>query len=85
MVMLKQSDALGVLFVDDGEESKLLLSKLGDYSKQFKIVNVTKNGLRGWLVMEYGTTDVPLLVTENIVVSGAKNIEEQLRKLLLKS
>ncbi|WP_191118556.1 hypothetical protein [Infirmifilum uzonense] len=79
--MVMKDPTLGVLFVDGGEESRTLLSRLGDISGKIRIVDVSKNGLRGWLLMEYGTTEVPLLVTENSILSGVKNIMEFLEKL----
>lgn len=82
MVMLRDNDTLGVLFVDESEESRLLLSKLGDVSKKLQVIDVSKNGLRGWLLMEYGTTEVPLLVTENSILSGIKSIEAFIEKLM---
>ncbi|QOJ78225.1 hypothetical protein IG193_05475 [Infirmifilum lucidum] len=81
--MFKRNGAVGILFVDGGEESKRLLTKfsVSKLLEKLKVVDVSKNGLRGWLLLEYGTTEVPLLVTEDAVLSDPKSIEEYVEKL----
>ncbi len=81
-MMFKRNNAIGILFVDGGEESKRLLAKFSasKLSEKLKVVDISKNGLRGWLLLEYGTAEVPLLVTEDAVLSDPKSIEEYLEK-----
>ncbi|WP_460025892.1 glutathione S-transferase N-terminal domain-containing protein [Infirmifilum sp. SLHALR2] len=82
--MVRENGNIGVLFVDGSEESKRLLAKLAEngLSGLIEVVDVSKNSLRGWLLLEYGTSEVPLLVTEKGVLSGSKSIEEYINKLL---
>lgn len=63
-----------VLFVDNSEECLKLLEHLKGNGVLQKVKVVEVNGIRGWLVLEYGTPRVPLLVTESRVVAGAEEI-----------
>ena len=67
-----------VLFVDGGEESKAAEAELEMRGLRFKRVDVSGNGLRGWLLFEYGTSKVPLLVVGGAVFVGLDEIKRGL-------
>lgn len=75
LLMSKQEGkAEAVLFIDRSEESLRLLEHLKGNGALQRIKVIEVNGLRGWLILEYGTPRVPLLVTENRIVAGAQEI-----------
>lgn len=76
-----------ILYVDDSEESKEILEKLrnGNGSSKIQVVDVGKNGLRGWLLLEYGTMKTPLMVTERNVIGDPRRIVEHLEKFFTES
>ncbi len=64
-----------LLFVDgdrDSEEAEELLNKLG---VKYRKIDV-RNGLRGWLLFDYGTAEVPLLVVGEKVLVGLEEIKK---------
>lgn len=63
-----------VLFVDEGDESRQAEQALKKAGIDFKVVNVSRNGLKGWLLFEYGTSKVPLLVCDGKVLVGLEEI-----------
>ena len=67
-----------VLFVDGSEESKAAEAELEKRGLRFKRVDVSGNGLRGWLLFEYGTSKVPLLVMGGAVLVGLDEIRRGL-------
>lgn len=67
-----------LLFVDGSEESRAAEEELRKLGLRFRRVDVSKNGLRGWLLFEYGTAKVPLLVVGNKVLVGLEEIREKL-------
>jgi len=64
-----------VLFVKGGKEDeealKLLREVLGD---ELVVIDVRKNGVRGWMLWEYGSDETPLLTTPTGVYYGVKAI-----------
>lgn len=78
--LMRNGSLMGVLFVDNGEESKRLLERLGELKEKIQVIDVSKNGVRGWLLLEYGTMEVPLLVTEHAVLTDAESILDFLKK-----
>ncbi len=70
-----------VLFVGSDEDSKKLLEdiKIWGAHDKIKIVDVSVNGLRGWLLVEYGSTKTPLLVTNNTILSGYEEIRNYIK------
>ena len=67
-----------VLFVDGSEESKAAEAELEKRGLKFRKVDVSGNGLRGWLLFEYGTSKVPLLVIGGSVLVGLNEIRRGL-------
>jgi len=67
-----------VLFVDESEESKAAEAELEKRGLKFKRVDVSRNGLRGWLLFEYGTVKVPVLVMGGLVLVGLEEIRKGL-------
>ena len=73
-----------VLFVGGGEEDetalRMLRERLGD---ELMVIDVRRNGVRGWMLWEYGTDRTPLLASPSGVYYGLKAIKsfvETLRK-----
>jgi hypothetical protein len=66
-----------VLFVGEDPESAELLRKLATAVRE-RVRVVSAEGLRGWLYLEYGTARTPLLVTEDRVAAGLKEVLELL-------
>ena len=64
------------LFVDGGEESELAEKLLKEKGFKYKRVDVSVNGLKGWLLFEYGTSAVPLLVAGGAVFVGLEEIKK---------
>ncbi|MCD6368405.1 MAG: hypothetical protein J7L38_01245 [Thermoproteales archaeon] len=50
----------------------------------FILIDVDKNGVRGWMLKDFGTMEVPLLATQNAVVIGLKNIENFVKNNIIK-
>ncbi len=73
-----------ILYVDESEESKEILKRLksGANLSKIQVVDVGKNGLRGWLLLEYGTMKTPLMVTDRSVIGDPRRIMEYLEKVL---
>ena len=63
-----------VLFVDKSGESLRLLHELESRGALRAVKVVEVDGLRGWLILEYGVSRVPLLVTESRVISDPEEI-----------
>jgi len=68
-----------ILFVDKGEESQRAQEALANAGIKLRIIDVSKNGLRGWLLFEYGTSKVPLLVYDGKILAGLEEILKALR------
>lgn len=68
-----------ILFVDGSEESKMAVEELRRKGVKFREIDVRDNGLRGWLLFEYGTTRVPLLVSGSRVLVGLEEIVKALK------
>ncbi len=69
-----------VLYVDKSEPSRKLVSEInskGD-GKRIKVVDVDARKLRGWILFEYGTTKMPLMVTSSKIVEGYEKIKKEL-------
>ena len=63
-----------LLFVDDEEEeSRKAEEELKRLGVKYRKIDV-RNGLRGWLLFEYGTVKVPILVLEGAVLVGLDEI-----------
>lgn len=64
-----------LLFVDEEDDSRKaeeFLSKLGIRYRRIDV----RNGLRGWLLFDYGTVEVPLLVVGERVLVGFEEIKK---------
>lgn len=64
------------LFVDQSEESRRAEELLREKGVKYRRIDVSVNGLRGWLLFEYGTAKVPLLVTGGTILVGLEEIEK---------
>jgi len=69
------------LFVDSSEESRLAKQLLRAKGIPFKEINVENNGLRGWMLFEFGTTKAPILASGNVVLIGLNDIKKYLERL----
>ena len=67
-----------ILFVDGGEESRKAEEVLKQHGLRYRKIDVRSNGLRGWLLFEYGTSKVPMLVLNNRVLVGLEEIRRAL-------
>ncbi|RLF02110.1 MAG: hypothetical protein DRK00_10485 [Thermoprotei archaeon] len=67
-----------ILFVDGGEESREAEEMLKQRGLKYRRIDVRDNGLRGWLLFEYGTSKVPMLVLNNKVLVGLEEIRRAL-------
>jgi len=74
-----------IIFVDGGEKSKKLIKEIknkNNGSSKIKIINVDEKKIRGWIYLEYGTLDVPLMVTPTEIVEGYDNIKKAITSML---
>jgi len=60
---------------DECVKAENLLKSLG--IPYFKI-DIDENGIRGWMLKDFGTMKVPLIATSDAVVVGFKDIEQYL-------
>jgi len=67
------------LFVDDEKESKDIINILREKGLKYKVIDVTKNGIRGWLILEFGTSKTPILAFNRRIAVGYKNIMNLLK------
>jgi len=67
------------LFADNGRESLEAEKLLRSMGVEFKKIDVSRNGLRGWLLVEFGTMDTPIMTTPDAVVIGLENIQRYLK------
>jgi len=63
-----------ILFIDENRESEKALAYLQAHGVKFKVIDVRKNGIRGWLLLEFGSTKAPILVTSKNIIYGFENI-----------
>ncbi len=78
MVVEKEREI--ILYVDDSEPSKRLVKEIaskGD-GRNIKVIDVDEKRLRGWILLEYGTLKVPLMVTSSKIVEGYEKIRREL-------
>ena len=68
------------LFVDDGEESREAIKLLDEKKLRYKKIDVRKNGIRGWLRFEFGTSKVPILAIKRRIAVGYENIKNILER-----
>lgn len=54
------------------EKAVALLESLG---VPFVKIDVDENSVRGWMILEFGTSKTPLVATEKIILVGLKEIE----------
>ena len=66
-----------VLFVGEDPESAELLRKLATAVRE-RVRVVSAEGLHGWLYLEYGASRTPVLVTEDGVATGLREIMKML-------
>lgn len=63
------------LFINNNEDSRKAIEYLRSIGLDFQIINVsTKN--KGWLLLEYGTMELPILTTINRIIYGYENIKK---------
>lgn len=67
-----------ILFVDEGEESREAEEVLKRRGLEYRRIDVRGNGLRGWLLFEYGTSRVPMLVLGSRILVGIEEIRKAL-------
>ncbi len=65
---------VAMLFADEGEESRMAEELLKQQGLKYKRIDVSGSGLLGWLLFEYGTARVPLLVIGATVLVGLEEI-----------
>jgi len=69
-----------VLYVDDSEPSRRLIKEIEAKKdgKNIKVIDVDEKRLRGWILLEYGTLSVPLMVTSSKIIEGYERIKREL-------
>ncbi len=73
------------LFVDEKEESEKVIYLLKSKGISFRKIIVTQNGMRGWMLFEFGTSKTPVLAFKNNIVIGYENIKDFIDKVFSKS
>ena len=68
------------LFVDERSESEKAIFLLRSKGMSFKKILVTQNGMRGWMLFEFGTSKTPILAFKNNIVIGFENIKDFIDK-----
>ncbi|MCD6562834.1 MAG: hypothetical protein J7K23_02815 [Thermoproteales archaeon] len=68
------------LFVDERSESEKAIFLLRSKGISFKKILVTQNGMRGWMLFEFGTSKTPILAFKNNIVIGFENIKDFIDK-----
>ena len=66
------------LFVDDNEESREARKLLKEMGVNFKEIDVSKGGVRGWMLLEFGAMEAPVMVTPSAVFMGLESIKKYL-------
>jgi hypothetical protein len=86
-LMVETVKKSAVLFIGNDEDSKKLLEDLRTWGVYdlLKIVNVSANGLRGWLLVEYGSARTPLLVTDSAILTEYEEIKDYIKSSVLSS
>ncbi len=76
--MVSRSENMGVKYVlfvgggkDDDEAVRIVKKALGS---ELVVIDVRKDGVRGWMLWEYGTDETPLLTSPYGVFYGLKAI-----------
>jgi len=72
------------LFTDNNKDSLEAEKILRNTGIEFKKIDVSKNGLKGWLLVEFGTMNTPIMTTPNAVVVGLENIQKYIQKCIEK-
>ncbi|HDD64160.1 MAG: hypothetical protein DRJ32_00055 [Thermoprotei archaeon] len=71
------------LFVEKGKaecsEAERLLKEAG---LKYVKVDVDERNLRGWMLVDFGHAETPLLTTPDSIVVGVDNIKEYVSKLM---
>lgn len=70
------------LFVDKSEESLRAIQLLSKLKVPFEIVDTDKNNIKGSMLIDFGTSKTPLLVTKDAIIIGFSSIKEYIEKLL---
>ena len=70
------------LFVEEGcnkcAKARELLAEEGI---PFKVVDVSKNGVKGWMLVEFGSMETPMLAGPDAIVVGLENIRKYVEVL----
>lgn len=69
------------LFVDNEKESKDTIRLLKEKGLKCKVIDVSKNGIRGWLILEFGTSKTPILAFNKRIAVGYENIRNLLKNV----
>jgi len=65
------------LFVEkNSSECEKAIALLESLGIPFIKVDVDENGVRGWMILEFGSNKTPLLATKETILVGLKEIEE---------
>ena len=64
------------LFVEkNNSECEKATALLESLRVPFVKIDIDENGVRGWMILEFGTSKTPLLAIEEAVLVGLKEIE----------
>ena len=67
------------LFVEkNNDECKKIEEILVEMGIPYEKIDIDDNGIRGYMMKDFGTTKVPLLVTPNAIVIGLEAIKKYL-------
>ena len=70
------------LFVEEGcDKCTRARELLIEEGIPFKVVDVSKNGVKGWMLVEFGSMETPLLAGPDAIVVGLENIEKYVENL----
>ena len=68
------------LFIDEKTESEKAVNLLKSRGISFRKIVVTRNGMRGWMLFEFGTSKTPILAFKNNIIIGYENIKSFIDK-----
>jgi len=70
------------LFVEEGcDKCAKARELLAEEGIPFKVVDVSKDGVKGWMLVEFGSMETPLLAGPDAIVVGLENIREYVEVL----
>jgi len=70
------------LFVEkNNSECEKAVALLESLREPFVKIDIDENGVRGWMLLEFGTSKTPVLATKDAILVGLEEIERYLLKV----